>query len=163
VSLAAWSKWNASEAHLELEERPRLRRITEEDEEDEVELAARRRVILAEDDPEMRLLLSAALEREGFDVVAVKDGIALMDAIRASLEESIEPRLIVTDVSMPRCSGLRAISTLRRMHLEIPTLLITAFGDEETHDQAIRLGAAILDKPFDIYRFRRIAAGISSG
>src|SRR5262249_49504342 len=95
--------------------------------------------------------------REGFDVETVEDGLELIEMVRESMA-SEPPDLIVSDVQMPRCTGLAALAALRKLELKIPVLLITAFGYEDTHDQAIRLGAAIMDKPFDIYKFRTIAA-----
>lgn len=116
--------------------------------------------VLAEDDSQMRELLTGALQREGFVVTAVTDGVELVEAIRTMVAGSGEPDLVVSDVQMPRCTGITALTTLRKMSFSAPVLLITAFGDEDTHAQAIRLGASILDKPFDIYKFRTIAANL---
>jgi DNA-binding response OmpR family regulator len=52
---------------------------------------------------------------------------------------------------MPGVTGLEVLEGTREYKEFPPMILITAFGDEETHDQARRLGAAaIFDKPFDI-------------
>jgi DNA-binding response OmpR family regulator len=122
----------------------------------------KRVVLLAEDDLQMRSMLASALEREGFEVVAVENGVQLLDEVRATRERETEPHLIVSDIHMPECSGLMALTTLRRMNFQMPVLLITAFGDEDTHAQARSLGATLLDKPFDLYRFRALAAGIAA-
>lgn len=118
--------------------------------------------ILAEDDPSMRAMLTSALEREHFDVIAVSDGLELLDQVRGLHERALDPQLIISDIHMPRCSGLTALSALRRMNLQMPVLLITAFGDDDTHAQAKSLGATILDKPFDLARFRTLAAGVAA-
>lgn len=110
---------------------------------------------LAEDDPELRTLLVGALEREGFAVKAVRDGLELVALISSG---SPRPDLIVSDVQMPRLTGLGALAELRRRGVTTPALLITAFGDDDTHGAAMRLGAVIIDKPFDIYKFRTLAA-----
>ena len=122
----------------------------------------KRRAIIAEDDHQMRQLLVGALEREGFVVTAVEDGLQLLEEVRRLSEGARDPHLIVSDIHMPHCSGLMALTTLRRMNLQMPVLLITAFGDEDTHAQARSLGATLLDKPFDIHRFRSLAAGIAA-
>ena len=52
---------------------------------------------------------------------------------------------------MPGCSGLDLLACLRHFDWNTPVILITAFGNAETHDQARRLGAfAVFDKPFDL-------------
>lgn len=120
-----------------------------------------RRVVVADDDLEMRAVMSSALRRDGFDVAEANDGIELLDMICGSGARS--PDLIVSDIQMPRCSGLDALVALRRMRCSIPVVLITAFGDEDTHARALDFGAsAIIDKPFDIYWFRRLAAGLAA-
>jgi len=122
-----------------------------------------RRVILAEDDPYMRTMLCGALEREGFRVTSVTDGLELVEAVKSSTARSESPHLIVSDVQMPGCTGLTALARLRKLDLRMPALLITAFGDEMTHDQAKSLGASILDKPFDIYQFRTLVLDLVRG
>lgn len=52
---------------------------------------------------------------------------------------------------MPGCGGLEVLARMRRVEWSTPVILITAFGDAETHTEACRLGAArVLDKPFDV-------------
>jgi len=112
------------------------------------------RVILAEDDREMRTMLAESLRRDGYWVVEAADGCALEALIRSSfhatpLGEPVE--LIVTDVRMPGSSGLSALSAVREARWALPFIVITAYGDEATHEEARRLGAAaVFDKPFDL-------------
>lgn len=59
---------------------------------------------------------------------------------------------------MPWASGLTVLAALRRYDWATPAILITAFGDDETHSEARRLGAAaVFDKPFDMRDLRRAA------
>ncbi len=109
------------------------------------------RVLLAEDQPEMRALLRRALQRRGYEVVDAADGPGLIDAIVRGLlaPETQVPDLIVTDVRMPGFSGLEVLARLRREGWSTPVILITAFGDAQLHEDAARLGAArVLNKPF---------------
>jgi CheY-like chemotaxis protein len=111
------------------------------------------RVLLAEDDEDMRVLLSTALRREGYAVEEVEDGSALLDRIASGLlaGEQTLPDLIISDIRMPGWSGIDVLASLRQSDWAMPVILITAFGDAGTHDQARRLGAAsLLDKPFDV-------------
>lgn len=118
----------------------------------------RRRVLLAEDDHEMRRLLVQTLLRDGYGVLAVEDGAALLDALRAELDDPdpIEPfDLVITDVRMPGWSGLDAVEVLRATRCLTPVLVVTAFGDPEVHRRAHDLEASILDKPFEMHELSR--------
>lgn len=109
------------------------------------------RVLVAEDQDEMRTLLRRALKRRGYDVVEAPDGPQLVQAIVDGLmaPETQAPDLIVTDVRMPGFSGLEVLARLRRDGWSTPFILITAFGDVQVHEEAAMLGAAcVLNKPF---------------
>lgn len=115
----------------------------------------RRRVLLAEDDDEMRSMLATLLRRAGFEVLEAGDGYELtskLDAIAGSeLTGSSERRLdlIISDINMPGATGMEVLARLRRAHRVTPMILMTAFGDTRTHEEADRLGAeVVLDKPF---------------
>jgi DNA-binding response OmpR family regulator len=107
------------------------------------------RVLVAEDDAEMRRLVSDALRADGFDVCEASDGgrlLIITDPTNA--EERLD--LIISDIRMPICSGLRVLENLRRAHRPIPVILMTAFGDDDTRAKASHLGALLLDKPFTV-------------
>ncbi len=109
-----------------------------------------RRVLLAEDDEDMRALLEAYLEMAGYIVKGVADGVAVIRAIR---DDGWRPDVLVTDVHMPLMSGLEVLRRLADVGAARPTIVITSFGDRETHAKALELGAAhVLDKPFDSAR-----------
>jgi DNA-binding response OmpR family regulator len=119
-----------------------------------------RRILVAEDDYEMCILLVDALRADGYDVIEAEDGRQLMDCIDALRGRVVRGRffdvdLIISDIRMPGMSGLEMLAQLRSMDRQTPVILITAFGDEATHAKAYRLGAgAVFDKPFDIDGFR---------
>lgn len=120
----------------------------------------RRGLLLAEDDPEMRSLMEAVLADEGFAVESVPDGLALV----ARAAERPDLVLIVTDLQMPNLTGLGAVRRIRRLGLEVPILLITAYGNPRVHGEALRLGAsAVLDKPFKMSTLRELATKLSGG
>jgi len=112
------------------------------------------RVLLAEDDEDLRSLLAEQFRRSGFEVVEAEDGTAVVECLAQSILRA-DPRasydLIVSDIRLP---GLSALDVLRgaRSALELtPVILITGFGDRRTHDRALFLGAsAVFDKPLDI-------------
>lgn len=113
------------------------------------------RVLLAEDDPEMRALMAWALRADGYEVHEVGDGDALLQALGTVEAGEEGPDLVVTDVQMPGASGLEVLERLRRSRARLPVLLVTAFGDWETHARAERLGAEVLDKPIELDDLRK--------
>jgi CheY-like chemotaxis protein len=113
-------------------------------------------VLLAEDDREMRLLLSLALQKDGWSVIECEDGVHLLAQLDPLLNGENEVRydLIVTDFRMPGVTGIGIVERLAGLPGCPPMILITAFGDAETHERAQRLGiAATLDKPFELEEF----------
>jgi CheY-like chemotaxis protein len=119
----------------------------------ESETADRTRVLLAEDDTAMRALLAGTLRRAGLDVVEACSGFELLDRLAGGLvdEERVRFDLIISDVRMPGFDGLNILASLRQRSINIPVILITAFGTTAIHAAAADLGAfALLDKPFDI-------------
>lgn len=111
------------------------------------------RVLLAEDDNELRRLVARALERRGHQVVCAADGTELLEALGRSVlgAGTIDYDVIVSDVRMPGWSGLDMLAGLRAARVTRPVVLVTAFGTPELHQKAQRLGArAVLDKPFDL-------------
>jgi len=112
------------------------------------------RVLVAEDQREMRVLMCEVLRREGYEVVEAASGTELVERLVQGMvadDDARAPDLIVTDVRMPGCSGLEVLARLRRNDWSTPVILITAFGDLATHEEAQRLNAAyVLDKPFEL-------------
>ena len=112
------------------------------------------RVLLAEDEPAMRDLLVASLNRAGFDVVVARDGGDLFDYLASTMVSDTlypPPDVIVTDVRMPRIGGLDVLKAARKIDPTMPIILVTGFGDTRLHDEARKQGArAVFDKPFDL-------------
>ena len=119
---------------------------------------AKVRILLVEDDPELRRLLASSLHADGYEVVEAGTGtegvVSVYDMWRSgACGRPID--LIVSDIRMPGWSGLELLDVVRRRRLATPVMLMTAFGAPETHAEAVRLGAAaVLDKPFPLEDFR---------
>ena len=115
---------------------------------------ARRHVLVAEDDPSLRRLIATVLGEAGYEVIEAQDGNQLL----AQIERLLAARrtfVIVSDVNMPGLTGLDVLAILRCALAHTPVVLITAFGDAETHSEARELGAVtVLDKPFDVDALR---------
>jgi len=119
-------------------------------------------VLLAEDDAEMRSLVSAQLQDDGYEPVEAQNGVELIRAIHR-IETALLPlSLIITDIRMPGFDGLEVLEYLRYAGLRVPVILMTGFGDRSTHARARELDAAlVLDKPFDIDDLRAAVARIA--
>lgn len=109
-------------------------------------------LVLAEDDDEFRSLLARTLRREGYNVAELNNGVQLLRAIVAdTASKTSEIALVISDIRMPGASGLDALAGIDSKQWPIPVVLMTGFGDRETHAAAKRLGAAaVIDKPFDL-------------
>jgi CheY-like chemotaxis protein len=111
------------------------------------------RILVAEDDPEMRRLLVWNLRKAGFETVECSDGWELLDHLGNPVlsGEPDDFDLIVSDIRMPGVTGLEVLEGIHETEWFVPMILITAFGSDEVHRQAEELGAAgIFDKPFDV-------------
>jgi CheY-like chemotaxis protein len=112
------------------------------------------RILVADDDPDIRGELASALSNDGFLVVEAADGNELLDlVVHAVADPSAHPFFdaIVTDVMMPGFSGLDVLTAMRSRTARVPVLVITAYGDERTTRLAESLGAvAVFRKPFDL-------------
>lgn len=108
------------------------------------------RVLLAEDDPDLRFLLSQGLEQAGFEVRAASDGHGIFELLRQSSPAG-PPDVFVIDVCMPRMSGLDALRALRLGTLSQPVVLVTGLGEPAIRAEAMACGAAaVIEKPVDV-------------
>jgi len=109
------------------------------------------RILLAEDDRELRTLVALALRDAGFEVVEAADGNTLLECLAHAVrpDGSVENfDLILSDIRMPNFTALDVMLGARGFIGRTPFVLITAFGDPATHERALGLGAtAVLDKP----------------
>jgi two-component system response regulator (stage 0 sporulation protein F) len=134
--------------------------------------AAGRRVLVAEDDDDLRLLLAVALRSQGYRVDEVSDGAALLEHLAGShgtrasshagragshAEGPNRPAgddpfdLLISDLHIPCLSGLDVLASLRDAASRLPVILITADHNPQPEALARRLGAAAyFHKPFDV-------------
>ena len=115
------------------------------------------RVIVAEDDPEMRRLVVEALRKDGHQVTEATDGGRLLVHIAEAFDRDPSLSLvdvIVSDVRMPICTGLELLERLADARWRVPMILMTAFGDEDTRRRAERVGALLFDKPLSLDALR---------
>jgi CheY-like chemotaxis protein len=108
-------------------------------------------VLVADDDDDMRALVTETLRADGCTTLEARDGEELLDLLRHALVESgSRPDVVLTDVKMPRLSGLGVLEALRLTRWSLPVVMMTALLDASIDTVAKRLGAVgVLRKPFD--------------
>lgn len=111
-------------------------------------------ILLIEDDEAMRTMLSCALERSGYDVVAVHDGRAGLVVL-----SSRHADLVITDLIMPEIDGIELLVWLSRRPRKIPVIAISGGGKLPAGgylDIARACGASrVLSKPFELQALLR--------
>ncbi len=103
------------------------------------------KILVAEDEPLMLMAIEAKLRNEGYEVAGVADG---REALKAF--EQNQPDLIITDILMPYTSGLEFISIVKNSGSNVPIIVLSGLGEEDTVMEAFQLGADdFLTKPFN--------------
>lgn len=109
------------------------------------------RVLVVDDEPAMREVLQARLERWGFDVRTVGDATSAV-----TLAKTFDPHVVVSDLILPDATGLDVLNALRDPEGKRVILLITAYGAIDVAVSAIKAGATdFLTKPLDYASLRR--------
>ena len=112
------------------------------------------RLLVVDDEPDLRTLYELALLREGYDIDAaggVEEGWALLRAARYDA--------VITDMRLPDGTGLDLLARLEQAGRPEKTIVITAYGSAENAVQALKAGAYdYLTKPVDLRQFRAVVA-----
>src|SRR5271155_706722 len=104
------------------------------------------RILIADDQEMMRDSLAATLVREGHEVVAAGDGPIAVSRLSSGTRFD----LLITDLKMPRMTGIELLTEAKRLRPEMPVVLMTAFATVSTAVEAMKLGAYdYIQKPFD--------------
>jgi DNA-binding NtrC family response regulator len=104
------------------------------------------RILIVDDDPGQRSLLTSFLQSQGFETVTVDSGERALEALRNGKCD-----MMISDVRMPGLSGLETLRRARKEHATLPVLLVTAFTDVRDAVAAMRDGALnYLAKPIDL-------------
>lgn len=105
-------------------------------------------ILVIEDDPSVRTLLTKALTGKGYKVETSEDGLEGLTRL-----ESLRPDLIIVDIMMPRLDGMTFVRAIKgHDHTkQLPVIFLTAKNDPKTMIQGINLGARFyVTKPFQI-------------
>lgn len=115
------------------------------------------RILIVDDDPGILNALRVDLESVGHTAVAAGDGRQAMKLIESSLKNSEPFDLMITDLRMQGMSGMELIRSSRRVQGKLPTVLMTAYGDEDLRKKVMALGGcSYLEKPFTPEKLHRV-------
>jgi type II secretory ATPase GspE/PulE/Tfp pilus assembly ATPase PilB-like protein/ActR/RegA family two-component response regulator len=115
----------------------------------------RRKVLLVDDEDQLRRVMKDLLEREGYTVAEARDGVQALDQV-----DKFGPDVVVLDLNLPGLDGYGVLSHLRSRPAtaDVPVVVLTAKGDEDNEVRVFELGADdFLTKPF---RARALSARI---
>lgn len=117
-----------------------------------------KRILVVDDDADVRFILSAVLEAAGFNVYGAGDGLEAVESLKRRRYD-----VLLTDYRMPKMDGLELLDVARAMWPELPVIVLT--GDSVSFKQHHSLGAeafALIDKPFDRTHLRNLVAAAAS-
>lgn len=103
------------------------------------------KILVVDDEIHLALLIEYTLKSKGFAVQSIHKATEALELIGSGTDI----QLVITDLHMPEISGFDLFMELGRRGKRIPVLLVTAAGEEEITDQALKMGVAgVLNKPF---------------
>jgi len=110
------------------------------------------RILIVDDELNMRLVLKAMLSKEGYEVFLAEDGLAALGVLKEN-----DIATIVTDLKMPRLDGMGLLERVTKEYPSVPVIIITAYGTVNTAVNALKKGAFdYITKPFDQDDLRNI-------
>jgi DNA-binding response OmpR family regulator len=110
-----------------------------------------KRVLIIDDEPEIRRNLTVGLAQEGFTCTACPDGISAIHELHNSREKGAGFNYLITDIFMPDIDGLKILKVIKSEFPELPVLVITGFGNEALKQTALaEHNTGFLDKPFEM-------------
>jgi two-component system KDP operon response regulator KdpE len=103
------------------------------------------RILVVDDEPQITRVLRTSLSVHGYEVQVANDGEAGLDAF-----EAWKPDLVITDLSMPKMSGIQLCENIRD-HSQVPIIVLSVRGDNKNKVEALDKGADdYVTKPFSI-------------
>ena len=106
---------------------------------------ARRKILVVDDDKDLREVMTEVLETAGYQAISASNG-----ANGVRLNEQENPDIIVLDLCMPGMDGIETLRRIREQDREVGVIILTANGSSETVREAVGLAASeYLSKPFE--------------
>lgn len=109
------------------------------------------RVLIIDDEAEIRRNLTVGLTQEGYGATACPDGISAIHELNRTGTAGEGYDFLVTDIFMPDIDGMKILKVIKNQYPDLPVLVITGFGDDRLKYTALsESNTAYLDKPFEI-------------
>lgn len=113
-----------------------------------------KKILIVDDELNMRLVLSAMLKKEGFEVSSASNGREALQILQSN-----KMALVITDLKMPGMDGMDLLTQISANHPQIPVVMITAHGTIATAVEALKKGAFdYITKPFDLDDLKNIVS-----
>ncbi len=113
---------------------------------------SKKQILIADDEPNLRRVLAAQLQRDGYEIIAAADGQEAIEAIEAHHVD-----VVITDLRMPRVDGMELLKRVTIAHPDVPVIMITAHGTVDTAVEALKHGAFdYITKPFEQSELRNV-------
>jgi two-component system response regulator PilR (NtrC family) len=108
--------------------------------------AAPARILVVDDEPSMREMLTILLRREGYDVTVADNGTTAIDLLQRGLFD-----MLISDIKMPDVTGVEVLRRAKEINPSIIGIMVTAYGSKESIQEVLRLQASdYIDKPFNV-------------
>lgn len=102
------------------------------------------KILIVDDNKDLRFNLSSILKEEGYDVIAVGDG---REALKTADKES--PNLVLLDIRLPGVNGMKLLEEMKKIDKDLVIIMLTAYGEVKDAVKAMKLGAYdYITKPF---------------
>ncbi len=109
------------------------------------------RVLIIDDEAEIRRNLTFGLTQEDYSVISCPDGISAIHELNQSRNKGLAYDYLITDIFMPDIDGLKILKVIKNQYPDLPVLVITGFGDERLMMTALaEHNTGFLNKPFEI-------------
>ena len=113
-----------------------------------------KKILIVDDELNMRLVLSAMLKKEGFEVSSASNGREALQILQSN-----KMALVITDLNMQGMDGMDLLTQISSNHPQIPVVMITAHGTIATAVEALKKGAFdYITKPFDLDDLKNIVS-----
>jgi len=110
------------------------------------------KILVADDEPNLRRVLGAILKRQGHEVITAKDGREAWARI-----QDAEIQTLITDLRMPGMDGMELLERVVRDYPDIPVIILTAHGSVDNAVAAVKLGAFdYVEKPFEQEQIKQV-------
>ena len=109
------------------------------------------RVLIVDDEASLRRQLMVGLAQHGYEVDECEEGLPALTKIKTAKSRQNPFGFVILDVRLPDIDGLKILSVLKATYPELPVVVITGYGNEDTVNTVqSREGSAYLDKPFEM-------------